>query len=522
MYNKLKIKRRKEKKIIWSRFRQYIDFTILACCFVIAINIHPSKITSTNDDSQNEQKMLYVFHDYAWNEYIMNDSIHGAPNSRDYLLNDEIPENIKWNEETNDTFYTWNDNNSVKDNQTPTNEIINDIWLDSKSWESTNITSNSNSGILIINLWEYELNDPKYTAQEENNHNNSSLIIRRINNNLNDNDSNNDDKNKDDNDERLYTGKLFSFIDEGRTLPTLVSRNDLYFENSENSIGYTENISDNSQNNQSNNSETSKWWITIISEYEDCMTPRWYKISHWDSILAYKQMDDVPGVCNIERRFCWKWKLSGTYTQQWCAIEKNYTYEQRWNNETSSSTNNEKNNWNSSKNNWSTQQNNNSSSTNKKIWQSSYIIEGPNNTYTNIIAGDDNIRPEEPEVEQTTRPYRNCTAPRGEKVKHWQFVLAFKHANWFSDSPCEMQIRLCSMWELMWTYTESTCKTRDSSFIDRVNGSPTWDTYSKEKIEWVKKQIENEKIYYDKTRKNAERSTNSDALDKILYILDQD
>jgi len=74
----------------------------------------------------------------------------------------------------------------------------------------------------------------------------------------------------------------------------------------------------------------------------------------------------------------------------------------------------------------------------------------------------------------------------------------------------------------MWTYKESSCKTRDTSFIDRVNGSPSWETYSKEKIERVKKQIKNEKKYYENSRKNAEKSTDSDALDRILYILDQD
>jgi hypothetical protein len=54
-----------------------------------------------------------------------------------------------------------------------------------------------------------------------------------------------------------------------------------------------------------------------------------------------------------------------------------------------------------------------------------------------------------------------------------------------------------------------------------VNGSPSWNTYSKEKIEWVKKQIKNEQDYYEKSRESATRSTNSDALDRILYILDQ-
>jgi hypothetical protein len=57
--------------------------------------------------------------------------------------------------------------------------------------------------------------------------------------------------------------------------------------------------------------------------------------------------------------------------------------------------------------------------------------------------------------------------------------------------------------------------------MDWVNGSPSRKTYSKEKIEWVKKQIKNEEDYYENIRENAERSTNSDVLDKILYILDQ-
>ena len=97
-----------------------------------------------------------------------------------------------------------------------------------------------------------------------------------------------------------------------------------------------------------------------------------------------------------------------------------------------------------------------------------------------------------------------------------------KHANWFSDAPCEAQLRLCSMWELMWTFTESTCKTRDTSFIDWINWSPNWSTFSKEKLDLIRKQIKNEREYYENARKNAERSTDSEYLDKILYILDQD
>jgi len=39
-------------------------------------------------------------------------------------------------------------------------------------------------------------------------------------------------------------------------------------------------------------------------------------------------------------------------------------------------------------------------------------------------------------------------------------------------------------------------------------------------MEWIKKQIENGQADYEKARKNATRSTKSDELDRILYILD--
>ena len=129
----------------------------------------------------------------------------------------------------------------------------------------------------------------------------------------------------------------------------------------------------------------------------------------------------------------------------------------------------------------------------------------------------DNVRLEDEEVEQTKRPHWDCTTPWWEKVRHGSFIQAFKHANWFSDAPCEMQLRLCTMWDLMWTYTESTCKTWDTSFIDWINWSPTRDTYSKEKLELIKKQIKAEKNY----EKNYWRYVNNDELDKILSILDK-
>ena len=547
---KLKIKKTKERKLVWMKFRHYIDFLILICCTIIAFNIHPSNNMGNENIPSNKKTMIYIFHDYEWNEYVMNDNIHGSYSSWDYLFEDEVPNSLKWDEEefTNsvslgdlidsqewESFTEEDIDNDVlvKDNQVSLNEIISELWYEYQNTVESewNSTKTNNSDPLVISIWDGgSYNENSYIVKENSLSNeDSSLIIERVN---SDNVSSIGEWNNDvevlnseslnswsktnkletdaDNDDSLIA-KSFSSIEKDRILPILLSRNDLFYNNETPS---NIDISVSEWDVYSNNQAYSTSGITIIDSYADCMTPWWYKIHHWDSVLAYKQMDNAPDICNIERRFCWKWKLSWTYTQQWCSINKNYTYEQ-WGYSNTSQQNN-------SSFKWETRQNNDWSVTvkNNEIWWT-FVFDRPNNVYTDFNKTD-NIRSEEPWIEQTSRQYPDCTAPRWEKVKHWQFVQAFKHANWFSDAPCEAQIRLCSMWELMWTYTEPTCKTRDTSFIDRINGSPTRDTYSKEKIERVKKQIKNEKIYYEDSRKDAARSTNSEALDRILYILDQD
>ena len=229
-------------------------------------------------------------------------------------------------------------------------------------------------------------------------------------------------------------------------------------------------------------------------------------------------MENTPDFCHIERRFCWKWKLSWSYTQQGCSINENYTYEQWWDVKVTQKTDDWFNGRKTRQNpDWSV------SVKNSEIWWGEeWMLDIPNKTSSSFSTNENNIREEDKWVPQKTRPHRDCTAPRWEKVKHWDFIQAFKHENWFSDAPCEMQIRLCTMGELMWTYTESTCKTWSTSFIDWVNWSPSRNTYSKEKLELVRKQIKAERAYYEKNRKSAEKSTNSKNLDRILYILDQD
>jgi len=513
---KLKLRNIKENKIIWSKIRCYIDFVILACCMVIAFNI--SSNINVENDIQEKTTMKYVFHDYDGNTYVLNDTVHGTTRSLDYLFKDEVPDSIKdgtknwqWsasladatknkemtpdNENTvaeNNENIVVNDNmdDNVKDNQITIDEIIQELWVEELSGDlvidfndlisdtgnnqgSYTVTENSGWTVIIITKNNWENIDEKNIVEDENIVEDSDLYL---------------------------TWKVFTYVIDGYVQPILIPRDQLAFNKDNKTITYIDDSGE-AVNTIENN------WVTIIDEYADCMTPWWYTIQHWDSVLAYQQRNDAPDICNIERRFCWNWKLSGTYRQQWCSVNTNYTYAQRWetaiaekpSGPTPDVVQNPD---------WSVTVNDD------EIW-SSFVFDRPNPRGTTGYYWPNNIVTDE-EVDQTTRPHRGCTTPWWEKVKHWQIVQAFKHGNGFSDSPCEAQLRLCTMWDLMWSYTQPNCKTRDTSFIDRINGSPTWETYSKEKLQWVKDLIEAEENYDI----DYYRQTYSDQLDHILSILD--
>ena len=497
------LKRKNENNIIWKKVRLYIDFCILVCCLIVAFNIHPSN-SIDNLITSETQRMLYIFHDYEWNEYILNDTIHWSADSRDYLFDDEVPDSIKWDNSNHidsvslaNKWDNTEDNSwSVKDNQVSIENIMSDLWID----------SNSGNDYLVIDLSDNKKDDDKTSYSVEKDDENNSLIIEKEGLQWDEITQNNE------NDETTQTAKTFSYITDGRVIPILVPRDELqineYGKDSSNTNWYTI--------QWSNWTKTS--WISIIDDYADCMTPRWYKIIHWDSVLAYKQLDNAPDICNIERRYCWNGKLSWTYTQQWCSVNKNYSYNLRWEAEESKESNKAQSQeeikwWAKQNPDWTV------SVKNDEIWWW-FVFDRPNKTSSDFSYSEDNTRQESQWIEQTSRPYRDCTTPRWEKIKHGWFIQAFKHANWFSDAPCEAQFRLCTMWELLWTYTESTCKTRDSSFVDWINGSPTRETYSKEKLRLIKQKLKDEEKDYKNNRKNATKSTNSVTLDKILYILD--
>ena len=85
---KIKLRKRKEKKLIWNKTKQYILLWIIACCLAIGLNIHPQ------NSSLNTDEMIYVFHDYERNIYILNDTTHWSADNINYLFNDNIPEEL--------------------------------------------------------------------------------------------------------------------------------------------------------------------------------------------------------------------------------------------------------------------------------------------------------------------------------------------------------------------------------------------------------------------------------------------
>ena len=526
---KLNVKKRKEKKLIWSKTKHYIILWIIACCLIVSVNIHPTN----NESISNNPEMIYVFHDYERNQYILNNQTHGSADELDYLFDDTIPNKIKWEDfdSTNSVSLKDFQNDDIYNNQVSIEDIMNELWINDEfswniiivdeQWNDTWIDENT----LIIDLSDANTNNTQQQEEQYNVSNDWSILtIKKSKNTFIKN--NNYLQNNDSIDNELII-KDFQTISENRFLPSLISRDEIS-DRDNTSIPYSENYYNYTESDGDDWDTKNIWWINILPDYKDCTTPRWYKISHWESVLAYKQIENAPNVCNIERRFCRNWKLSGTYPQQWCSVNENYTYSQRNDLDNSpktvsnSHTENTKSQWSYAKS-WNptierdTKQNNDGSVTVYKTEESwSFVFDKPSKTSTEVYHWEDNIK-ESPSVEQTKKEHINCITPRWEEVPHWQLVQAFKHANWFYDIPCETQIRLCSMWKLDGSYTQKSCRKREYSFTDRFNGSADKDKYYEEKLKKIKQKIKDEKHYYNELKWLSEE----EALDKIFYRLDE-
>lgn len=197
--------------------------------------------------------------------------------------------------------------------------------------------------------------------------------------------------------------------------------------------------------------ETNEKFVEIIDEkvYKSCQTPWNRTIKHWESVIAYEQREDVPSVCNAQRRTCNDWFLGGSFVQSSCKedVEYKYTrvraisYNERKVSDLVQTPKYAKN-------------DGAEFDTDGKINPES---REPQTSRDNTI--NDGIY-NESEVELKRQSYYSCTSPWWEVVQHWQFVKAYESPLWFTDQPCKVELRLCLNWSLNGRYSYKTCQAK--------------------------------------------------------------
>jgi hypothetical protein len=136
---------------------------------------------------------------------------------------------------------------------------------------------------------------------------------------------------------------------------------------------------------------------------------------HGDFIIAYEQRADVTTICNVEKRYCNDGTLLGSYTQEFCEEKTPYAYE----NVVPVSEN--------------------------EFVPSEYVQPSePANSFADFNSQGQLNAPLDPTTRWEAEPadaiavnnsgiaqtapvtYKNCRAPRNEKVLNGQFVRAYK------------------------------------------------------------------------------------------------
>ncbi len=193
-------------------------------------------------------------------------------------------------------------------------------------------------------------------------------------------------------------------------------------------------------------------------QWPSCTTPRGDTLKDKDFILAYEQRKDVATICNVQRRICNNGTLEGTYTQNSC--QESITYEYTRTQVISENTpkvdpliqpqpapNNGAN--------FSTEGKiNETSSATTTRWST--------NTGKVVISTG---------KAQTQNIKSDCRAPRGNIVKHGQFVKAYKASIGLIDVPCETEIRLCVNGELKGKFLNKTCTVKNMTYNDYLAGN---------------------------------------------------
>ncbi len=198
--------------------------------------------------------------------------------------------------------------------------------------------------------------------------------------------------------------------------------------------------------------------VQIISKYKACSTPWWYDLQHGESVLAYEQEKNTLNICKIQRRVCFDGKLSGTFSLQSCQLNPKYDYFQekfvvyndyRPVNEPLSIELNYVE--------WKSKDPSPEKVPPKNL--TIPVTTSPVPKMSLSLTG--SLAIPQTVVDQTEKPTMDCVTPRGETVKDGLFVKAYKHKIGTNDTPCEVQLRACTVGLLEWTYKYASCNMID-------------------------------------------------------------
>lgn len=191
--------------------------------------------------------------------------------------------------------------------------------------------------------------------------------------------------------------------------------------------------------------------LTTTGQQKNCITPRKEEVKDKNFVLAYQQRTDVATICNVEKRVCTNGVLDWTYVQKECDehITYNYhkaeviSYNQKVLNEYIQPT--------TSPNAGAT------FTTNGKIDpQDTTTTTRENNTST--------ISTNQTGQEQTQTHKQNCTTPRGQSIRHGQFIKAYKNPRGFIDIACKVELRPCIDGELRWSFQYAQCTFTNTTY----------------------------------------------------------
>lgn len=184
-------------------------------------------------------------------------------------------------------------------------------------------------------------------------------------------------------------------------------------------------------------------------QYGSCSLPRWWSISHGQSVTAYQWWANWE--CFSQTRFCYNGNLNWSYSQQSCNSQQQGCYLPWW--------------WIAG--NWQTV-----TAYSKSNWQCysewRFCYNGRLNwSYT--------LQSCTPDIVNYT-----CSLPWWWSISNWQSVEAFLN----STSPCTKQIRYCSNWVLNGSYTYASCTLSPWGWFDTYgwwesiwwyNSVPDWE-----------------------------------------------